>query len=139
MRPEIKAKWKADLLSGEYEQGEGKLCRILTGSSAGVKRWCCLGVLTDQAVKAGVGTWNDDLIDIRGYVPPGSPVGYVGEINYLPEAVAEWAGITPEGHEPVWGYHTGRLPSGGEHRSLSEANDHGARFEVIAELIEEHF
>ena len=46
MNPQIKAQWVADLRSGQYEQGNGYL------NADG--KLCCLGVLCEQAVKAGV-------------------------------------------------------------------------------------
>lgn len=46
MNPEIKARWVADLRSGLFEQGTSGLC---DGD-----RYCCLGVLMEQAVEAGI-------------------------------------------------------------------------------------
>lgn len=46
MKPEVKEEWVKALRSGEYEQGEGFLCKN--------GRFCCLGVLIDVAVE---GDW----------------------------------------------------------------------------------
>jgi hypothetical protein len=50
MKPEIKALWIAALEGGEYKQGPGCL-RYNSGVSV---QHCCLGVLTELAVQAGV-------------------------------------------------------------------------------------
>ena len=50
MNPEIKAQWVAALRSGEYKQGRGQLRNT-------DDEYCCLGVLCDLAVKAGVTEW----------------------------------------------------------------------------------
>ena len=47
MKPEIQAEWVAALRSGEYKQGTGVL-------RSEANEFCCLGVLCDLAVKAGV-------------------------------------------------------------------------------------
>lgn len=47
MKPEIKQQWVEALESGEYRQGNGVL-------QTADDRYCCLGVLSDLAVKAGV-------------------------------------------------------------------------------------
>lgn len=79
-----KAQWVAALRSGEYPQGYGALWNN--------KGYCCLGVLTDLAVKAGIGTW---------IVPPNDPKGYVyedvegiGWTAYLPTEVKAWADMS---------------------------------------------
>jgi hypothetical protein len=111
MNPTIRDQWITALLSGDYPQGKAYLHR---GS-----KWCCLGVLSDLAVKAGV-------------IPP--PVEHDGVYMYgadyysetLPPEVCEWADINRNG-------------SYGDGDCLSNRNDHGATFEEIAELIREHF
>lgn len=83
MNPEIKALWLAALRSGDYKQGQGVL-------RDGADNFCCLGVLTDLAVKAGV------LED--GVVGPSGVYRYKGEFGAPTEgvliySVAEWAGL----------------------------------------------
>lgn len=79
MNPEIKAQWVADLRSGEFEQGTELL--NMEG------KFCCLGVLCDQAVKAGV---------IRQSERYGR-VTYDGTDTILPTSVRKWAGL-PDGN-----------------------------------------
>jgi len=50
MNPEVKAQWIEALESGEYTQGRGALTKV---GPDGSRSHCCLGVLTDLAVKAG--------------------------------------------------------------------------------------
>ena len=82
MNPEIKALWLTALRSGDYKQGQGVL-------RDGADNFCCLGVLTDLAVKAGV------LED--GVVGEGGVYRYKGEFaiteGTLIPSVAEWAGL----------------------------------------------
>jgi hypothetical protein len=114
MNPDIREEWITALLSGDYPQGKAYLHR---GG-----KWCCLGVLSDLAVKAGV-------------IPP--PTEHDGVYTYgalaegalLPDEVSEWAGIN----------HTGLWETESIADCLSTRNDHGATFEEIAELIREHF
>lgn len=80
MKHAIKTKWIKDLTSGEYVQGIGGLRSNLLdpGETSPVVQHCCLGVLTDQAVKAGVITW--EQVAAEGW-------------GVLPTPVAEWAGL----------------------------------------------
>jgi hypothetical protein len=85
MDPEIRAQWTAALRSGKYPQGRSVLRKD--------DELCCLGVLCELARAAGHlgarccedGTW------VYGN----------GETEYLPAAVAEWAGITHGAHNPA--------------------------------------
>ena len=77
MNPGIRAQWTAALRSGKYEQG--------TASLRSGNKFCCLGVLCDLAVKAGVLTGEPGEAGCAWY--------YHGAIDYLPEAVTEWAGL----------------------------------------------
>lgn len=117
--PAVKADWVSALRSGEYSQGHGALQK---GGG-----FCCLGVLCDLAVKAGVeltignacGCGDDDC-------SPG--VTYNNNESYPPTPVLDWAGMSSM--DPIVKY-------GGETRTLSALNDEGRSFEEIANLIEE--
>jgi len=75
MNPEIKAQWLTDLRSGEFKQGQNYL------NADG--KLCCLGVLCEQAVKAGViESREDDGIIL-----------YDGKEDVLSPKVREWAGL----------------------------------------------
>lgn len=94
LKPEVKSLFVAALRSGEYQQGDG--CLKYEPSDSSPAQYCCLGVLTDLAVKAGIVKEKNqadtrltlyvaegDADDLRG---PGWGEGYG-----LPDAVAEWA------------------------------------------------
>lgn len=77
MKRQIKKLWVAALRSGEYRQGKNQL---RTGKGSTVKH-CCLGVLEDLAIKAGVrksfpvkaAVLTDDVLEWAG-LPDGSPL-----------------------------------------------------------------
>jgi hypothetical protein len=101
MKADIKAQWVADLRSGEFEQGEAFLERV---DENGKHKLCCLGVLSRQAVKAGVipepelhdGSYRylDDEYDEGGKVTGAESFN---QSSSLPRKVQEWAGVT--GHD----------------------------------------
>ena len=70
MNRDVQARWVAALRSGEYPQATGCL-RNDVG-------FCCYGVLTDLAVKAGVGEWGTD---------------FDPSLGLLPRLVVDWAGL----------------------------------------------
>ena len=117
MNPEVKAQWVEALRSGEYEQGRNEL--QLNG------RFCCLGVLCDLAVKAGVCTSREVTTDEEVSVHYGT----FGSYSSLPEEVIEWAGLDTS-NPPV--RDTGTV------RTLIDLNDYFKRdFAYIADTIED--
>lgn len=128
MNEEIKAQWTAALRSGEYEQGREYL------SSDG--KFCCLGVLCDLAVRAGI-------IEQYTTYTPYTDYGQ-GDDEILPSEVAAWAGLAGENRQnPVTNPEgiDGLLWSrrGERHPTLAELNDGGTPFAKIAEVIEAQF
>ncbi len=115
MDAEIKAQWVKDLRSGEFEQGTGKLKRN--------GKYCCLGVLCVQAVKAGI---IEETPDSDG------TVWFDGNPDTLSRAVIAWCGVS-ESNPAV------TLPDGSE-TSLAELNDgeniEQHSFVQLADLIE---
>jgi hypothetical protein len=115
MNSEVKRDWQGALRSGDYPQDTGSL-RTPGG-------WCCLGVLCDRAVQAGI-------------IPaPGVDNGayfYDGQRYYLPAAVQEWAGLND--HNP-----SVRVRDESVLRPLGYLNDHHVPFDEIADLIDENF
>lgn len=112
MNNEVKSLWTSKLRSGEYRQTRSCL---KFGDS-----FCCLGVLTDLYLKAHNLKWGESIF--QGYM--------LG----LPTPVWEWAGLRGgtcfDPHVDVKeGLQT-------YERSLSELNDGGVSFGVIADLIE---
>lgn len=139
MNEDIKARWVAALRSGEYEQGTDYLCND--------GKFCCLGVLSDLAVKDGVIEAPEEITNGLGDAIPG--LAFDGERHHLPPAVAEWAGLLTEGYtwdddgiEEVFGLAPDIDPvaihdwTEGD-KTFSELNDTGKTFAEIADLIEE--
>jgi hypothetical protein len=114
MHPDIRAQWCAALRSGEYQQGRGQLRRH--------DGYCCLGVLTDLAIKAGAPTvllsWDDEDED---------GLSVEGE---LPDDVRVWAGLAD--NDPV----LDPGEPGALWHTAAWHNDNGESFAEIADLID---
>ena len=122
MDPGVKAQWVTALRSGEYKQGRGTLHSIEPDGSGMPDTYCCLGVLCELAVKAGV---------IPPSVPQGSRSAYDGMTGILSASVQSWAGFTVGRGDPY-------VTEEGTAVRLSYVNDGElASFETIARLIEE--
>lgn len=111
MNKTIKNRWVTALRSGGYEQGAGCLTRN--------KKFCCLGVLCDLAVKDGIISAVEDDQD-------GDVIVYYGEdMALLPQEVMKWAGLTTIG------------PHIGPNTTLTHMNDSQRYdFNTIADAIE---
>ena len=126
MNTEIQAQWVAALRSGEYRQGKSQL----RGAD---DTFCCLGVLCDLAVKAGV--------EINVHAPDdeygsgNDSYRYGNSESYLPVAVREWAGIEHE--DPIIGTATRSYQDRTAGRTAATYNDGGKTFAEIADLIEQ--
>lgn len=117
MNPEIKTEWVAALRSGKYQQGTDVLTSVAKGTN------CCLGVLCELAVAAGVPLYVEDVDGKRTYD---------GNDFYPPTAVIKWAGLDnlgPDKHNP-------RVEFESEHRPVAKLNDEGKTFAQIADAIE---
>lgn len=131
MKPEIKKLWIDALLSGEYEQGRGVLCR----ADDGKKEWCCLGVLTDLAIKAGI------VMEIKMSDDPSNPytVFFDDAHEKLPVKVQEWSGIETDlgeySYEDINIDDEDIFIAG----TLAEDNDNGTTFEQLVSIIESYF
>lgn len=115
----IKKNWVNDLRTNADRQAMGRL-----GSTDGTR--CCLGVLCDQAVRAGV-------------IPEPATDGEMSALHYgregesrfteLPISVMEWAGLNSS--NPV-------VELAGKRTTLIDCNDtERVQFSRIADLIEE--
>jgi len=117
MKAEIRDAWADALESGEYEQGIGSLTSVVNGK----EQHCCLGVLCQLAVKAGVIP-----------EPEGSPTGArllygkEGENSFLPLEVQEWAGA----EERTWFNYNDELRGADWLNDIAEL-----RFPEIAALV----
>ena len=151
---EVIEQWVTALESGEYPQTRGALRRVRPDGNRPAG-FCCLGVLTDLAVKAGVTEVcrenQDGTISYRDSWDENDP-GL--EPSELPEIVRVWAGLpmanpivrhlrTPEEVEEE--FEEGVYGSIDEvavevDTSLAELNDvHGQTFPEIAEIIRDNF
>lgn len=122
MNPDARALWLEALRSGEYAQGRGQLTRITNDEAL----HCCLGVLCEVAVRAGV------ELNVREVPLTGGVVErwYDEQENYPPQRVLDWAGLDSNNPQV-------RRP-GGESVTMSMLNDElGASFAEIADLVEE--
>lgn len=121
MNEDVKALWVEALESG-LTQIEGRL-----QDDGG---FCCLGVLCDLAVKAGVigepKSWGSS--NVRGFPSLAGTEQFYYEEALLPEEVVEWAGLT--NRNPVVKSERGFM-------SLSALNDGGKPFITIAQLIKD--
>lgn len=125
MNEDVKRLWVTALRSGEYVKGKGTL-HLKTDDG---DRWCCLGVLCDLAVKAGI------EVPVR-HTETGT-VLYAGRSSYLPPSVVAWAGFISGNDSPhVW------VESELRSRTLVHLNDShdfdggDKSFEEIADFIE---
>jgi len=120
----IRDEWERDLRSKRYPQTHGTLHRAVARYTA--PGFCCLGVLCEQAVRAGivVRVPCDD-----GRVGYGDPDGAHIWWGTLPYAVQEWAGLTSDDPKVT-------VPGMDRALPLSRCND-GLRlpFDVIADLV----
>jgi hypothetical protein len=132
--PEIKTRWLEALRSGHYRQGKHKLRkpghRATPFASRRDPEFCCLGVLCELAVEAGVverklANVGTDVDKVYWYHDPGSPT-VDRSSSTLPLVVRDWAGLA-DCDPPVVGH------------KLSYWNDVGEwKFNSIADLIEAH-
>ena len=124
MNRDVKKLWLEALRGGEYRQARSEL-------RSATKGWyCCLGVLCDLHRKAhpGTFTWKRKLL--LGSADGKKRWWHLDEVGELPFEVRQWAGLS--GADP-----TVAFGQSGESRALSDINDSGSDFEVIANLIEE--
>jgi len=126
MNSEIKAQWIAALESGEYKQCRNSLTKVSEdGTTQG---HCCLGVLTELAVAAGITT--------RVGVSESHSVQYSDDNEYdghttalPPLSVQRWAELSD--NNPI--VKLNAVP-----HALAELNDEiGLSFPEIADLIRE--
>lgn len=123
MNPEIKKAWVEALRSGEYAQARGALCRTEGTVDDQTVGYCCLGVLTDLAVKAGVVEWAPE---------PREPA-----LQTVIDGTGSWYSLTPPEVVTWAGLDRADPKVGPEDERLSTLNDDGASFKKIAKLIEE--
>ncbi len=123
MKKEIKEQWIKALRSGEYRQARGKLCKV---NGKGNKSFCCLGVLTDIAIKSGEvnGGW-------RVY---DNTMIYDTSFALLSRNIIKWAGMTGVDTDGEIYYENCRVSP----IVLATKNDKGASFKQIANIIDKY-
>jgi hypothetical protein len=126
MKPEIKKMWIDALRSDNYDQTQGHLCEM---DINGVARWCCLGVLTDLAIKNGVD------IDIERSAHFENILIFDQSSEILSPSVMEWAGMESSSGDYTYDYYEGDYLTS----TLVEDNDNGQSFRQIADTIEMYF
>jgi hypothetical protein len=125
VRTAVRELWVVALLSGRFRQGVGKLTAVVDRSDGSTAEFhCCLGVLCELAVEAGV------QVTVRDDGEPGHQLrSYDGQRNFPPRSVLEWAGLLER--NPSVRYDDRVV-------TLGLLNDEaGASFELIAQLVEE--
>lgn len=139
MKAEVKELWLKALRSGEYKQGTGQLVEVL---DSGVRRYCCLGVLCDVAVKNGLELVVNEDEDGVTYDRQGA---------LLPRRVVDWAELRDALNSIGARFRLDELEDGatgaefaiyvdpdgtGSPEDLAGLNDSGNSFLKIADLIE---
>lgn len=136
LKTAVKALWTDALRSGTFGQYKKKL-------ADGEGNYCCLGVLSELAVQAGV-----IPPAVVEHIPPSEDedgdgydmVYYDKSFTVLPHSVAEWAFETLS-DDPWfvsdWENPIVKVDNSGIQTSLAELNDGGHTFEEIAEIIRE--
>lgn len=124
MNPEVRAEWCKALRSGEYKQGSYRLRAQQYADGyvpiEGEFRYCCLGVLSDLCVKAGVTDW--DEIERRVYEQHSTQL--------LTPEVMVWAGL--QARDPELTVPDRRMPV-----TASRCNDNlSLTFSKIADAID---
>lgn len=149
MNPEIKALWIDALRSGDYTQARGTLRE--TDREGNTVGYCCLGVLTELAVEAGVATRKgraDGSPNTCTYYHSANNPEEWGENSGLLRSVREWAGMEDSSGtltEEVVAtrtYHNGyeEVSVDDSYNSLIGLNDSaGYTFAQIADVIEAQF
>ena len=130
MNQDIKDQWLIALRSGDYEQG------TRSGLHSRDEKFCCLGVLCDLAVKAGV---LPKAVQVNAYenyeyrdTDPKRLDNDQPSLNggYAPYEVVQWAGLS-DCNPPM------TVPNGKWSDSLALLNDSGNYdFAALANLIE---
>lgn len=137
MRGEVLDELIKRLRSGQYKQGQSAL-RLRGRVGGAPDTYCCLGVLCEMAVEAGV--------VYRGAADPDDSTYWYGEDRgdanniYLPDGVVDWAGIVSdiEKEQGLGEYYYEQKGTFGENKfdSLAVMNDDGKTFPEIADWLE---
>lgn len=90
MRSEVRELWATALESGRFRQGTGRLTTLFRKTDGALTaRHCCLGVLCELAIEAGVELTVTD-VDLDA---DGARRAYDHAVNFPPQAVLAWADL----------------------------------------------
>ena len=148
MKQEVAELWTEALRSGGYQQTTGTLARV-DEESGEVIGHCCLGVLCELAIKAGVKVsrvgekrteYVDDDTDELYEVY--SNITFDDRDDLVPQVVKDWAGLrtndgSVENNHPDGSAEEEEMDSEFSD-SLAGLNDSGKTFRQIADLIEKY-
>lgn len=135
MRPDKEniAKWVRALRSGDYQQGRGALISYTNYQTlAQETRHCCLGVATEEAIKAGVELRREG----QGYTWDDGTGNGATQAGLLPTPVAQWLGITEI--NPLLGGHAATSLNDISHLSFDDIADEIVDQYDIEEVNDEH-
>jgi hypothetical protein len=121
MKRDIAEQWAQALESGEYKQG----LHYLHSEKDGEHKFCCLGVLCELALKAGVKVETRKVFKTE-HVTNEHAIEYNGEVYLIPDEVQIWAGTKT------------RNGICNDASSLVSINDTGIPFPEIAKIILAH-
>lgn len=127
MDHQIAKQWTARLRSGITTQTRKHL-----GRNDGSR--CCLGVLCDMAVEAGV---ISAPVKFRAGTKNRGCLVFAGSRHNLPPAVVNWAGLRTTYGQYPGEIRKGRAATNDANPSLALDNDGGATFTELASTIEE--
>lgn len=117
MNPTVKKIWTDALRSGKYKQTR----YLLKVKENGEWGYCCLGVLCEEAAKAGV------KLEVQETVKPDRvEVSFDYAFTSLPDSVMKWAGLTSP------------TPRIGDQSAIGLNDQEGKTFDQIADLIDQH-
>jgi hypothetical protein len=125
MKPAIRDEWAARLKSGRYPQGQHTLTMV---HPDGTRKHCCLGVLCEMGVEAGVIPAGVEILWDQDDKNGKKCLAYGEEqiAGLLPAEIMAWAELDSD---PL-------LETGEATDTASHLNDSGMSFPRIAELIE---
>lgn len=129
MNSAVKKMWTAALRSGKYDQGKSALALVDETNT----KYCCLGVLCELAVDAGV-IGAGAILQNGGNSSGTMAYGAGRDTSTLPDEVIQWAEIG----DGVYSSNPYVEKANGQKNSLATINDRGTSFEEIADLIEEN-
>jgi hypothetical protein len=138
LKPEIKKLWTEELRSGKYKQQSGYLNVKYPDGTVG---HCCLGVLCELAVKAGVVIKSHPIVEdhpnFDEYYRFGAPGQLDPSAAILPQEVVDWAFVEADQttRDPV--VLDASDPGPSYTSTLAAVNDSGNySFDQIADIIE---